>query len=63
MAVSSRQDDELHFALLQERCAGDSTYTIAERHSLRRAYVQTVTMRIRKADEAESGEDVGGAYW
>lgn len=59
----TREDDDLALALLRLRCAGLSSGTIAAAIGRTSASVRVTTDRIRKADAAESGEDVHGAYW
>ena len=59
----TREDDELALGLLRLRCAGVSSGTIGAALGRTSASVRVTTDRIRRADAAESGEDVAGEYW
>lgn len=59
----TREDDELALVMLRRRCAGISSTAIAAAIGRTGTSVRVTTDRIRRADAAESGEDVSGAYW
>lgn len=59
----TREDDELALVMLRRRCAGMSSTAIGDALGRTGASVRVTTDRIRRADAAESGEDVSGAYW
>ena len=59
----TRLDDELALWMLRQRCAGMSSGRIGAALGRTSESIRVTTDRIRRADAAESGEDVHGAYW
>lgn len=59
----TRADYDLALWMLRQRCAGASSGQIGKALGRTSASVRVATDRIRKADAAESGEDVTQAYW
>lgn len=60
---STRRDDELLLWMIECRVAGYSSYQIGRELGRTSTSIRTATERVRKADGAESGEDVQHAYW
>jgi hypothetical protein len=63
MPTAPRDADELLLDMLRLRTRGLTPTAIAAKFGLGVQYVSTATNRVRRADAAESGEDVAGAYW
>ena len=59
----TREDDELALWMLRQRCAGMSSVGIGAALGRTSESIRVTTDRIRRADAAEIGEDVHGAYW
>lgn len=59
----SRAADEALLAMVHLRASGMTPHEIAQEFGVRDQYVSTATNRVMRADMAESGEDVAGAYW
>jgi len=49
--------------MIECRVAGYSSYQIGRELGRTSTSIRTATERVRKADGAESGEDVQQAYW
>lgn len=63
MSKTSNIEDETVLDWLRRRTAGETSVQIGADYGVTSERVRVVTNRVLKADIAESGEDVTGAYW
>lgn len=59
----TRQDDELLLSQMERRFDGEGVGFLAREAGISSSALRTKMMRVKQADERESGEDVEGFYW